>query len=68
MDPGKYALDYLEDLRKIERNHGLQATYSFDGEYVNLEIYKILFQETLSTLSFSLMTVILVVLFITVNI
>ena len=67
MDPGKYAMDYLNDVRYIEKTYGLNETYSFDYEYIEVEIYKVLMPETLSTLMFAIMTVILVVLFITVN-
>jgi len=68
MDPGKYALDYLEDVRFIEINMGLKDTYGFEREYVNLEIYKVLWPETVKTLLFAFLTVVLVVLFITVNV
>ena len=66
-DPGKYAMQYLNDLRYIERNFGLPDTYSFDIEFVPAETYGVLMSETISQLSVALLTVILVVLFVTVN-
>ena len=67
MDPGAYAVDFLTDVRYIEKHFGLSDTYSFDREYVDLEIYRVMLPETLATLAFALIAVILVVLFITVN-
>ena len=67
MDPGKYASDYLTDLRFIERSMGMNDTFSYGRNHVDFEIYSELIPETLSTLGFALLTVFLVVIFITMN-
>lgn len=68
MDPGEYALIFLNDIRLIEKAVGLEDTYSFDREYIEVEIYRVLMPETISTLTIAILTVIFVVLFITVNV
>jgi len=66
-DPGKDAILYLDDLRYIEQHFGVPDTWTFDIEFVPLETYRVLTPETISQLGIALLTVILVVLFITVN-
>ena len=68
MDPGEYAMIFLNDIRLIEKAVGLEDTYSFDREYIEVEIYRVLMPETISTLTIAILTVIFVVLFITVNV
>jgi len=54
-------------LRKIIDQFGIDTTWSYDFQYLDIEIYKILSDEMLKMLSFALLTVTCVVLFITFN-
>lgn len=60
-------LKFLEETREINKKYGIGDTFAFSGSYVSLEVYKVLLPETISTLLYALLTVVLVVLFITFN-
>jgi Niemann-Pick C1 protein len=66
-DPGRDALAYLTEIRKIESLYGLTETFSFERSYADLEIYIVLIGETIASLALAVLTVIFVVLFITMN-
>ena len=58
----------LEDLRYLEKEFGLDFTYSYQVEYRDFEIYKVLGEEIIKMLSYALLTVTVVVLFITFDV
>ena len=55
-------------MREIEKTYGMAETFSIERIYFDLEIYNVLVAETIATLALASLTVILVVLFITMNI
>ena len=57
----------LEDLRDIEAQYGLEKTYSFHQEYYEIEIYSALAEEVTTMLTYALLIVSAMVLFITFN-
>jgi len=67
-DPGSDAKAYMSELRKIEKESGLSQTFSFDISYADFEIYNVLIEETVMSLVYATITVVVVVLFITFNI
>ena len=64
-DPGRDSALLLEDLRYLEKNYGLDNTFSYDFAYREFEIYKVLKGEIVKMLLYALSIVTLVVLFIT---
>ena len=58
----------LDDLRYLEKEYGLDFTYSYQIDYRNFEIYRVLGKEVLNMLAYALLTVTLVVLFITFDV
>ena len=64
-DPGRDSYLMLEDLRYLEKNYGLDDTFSFEFAYREFEIYKVLKGEIIKMLLYALSIVTLVVLFIT---
>ena len=64
-DPGTQTIQLLDDLRKLEKNYGLDNTFSAHYDFREFEIYKVLGEEVFNMLSYALLTVSVVVLFIT---
>ena len=58
----------LDDLRYLEKEYGLDFTYSFQLDYREFEIYRVLGTEILKMLTYALLTVTVVVLFITFDV
>ena len=67
-DPGTQGIKLLDDLRYLEKEFGLDFTYSYQLEYREFEIYRVLGKEILNMLSYALLTVTVVVLFITFDV
>jgi len=66
-DEGKYAKQYLEEIRELEKTFGLDETYSRLLAFRDYETYSVLPREATFTLSMALLAVVGVVLFITVS-
>jgi hypothetical protein len=45
-DIGNQADEFFADIRSIEKNFGLNSTYSYDNAYPEFEIYNVLPRET----------------------
>ena len=57
-----------DDLRYLEKEYGLDFTYSSAPKYREFEIYRVLGEEVINMLSYALLTVTFVVLFITFDV
>ena len=57
----------LSDLRYIVNTYGLPETYIFSIDFYDFDIYRVLGREIRTILTYALLTVTLVVLFITFN-
>ena len=57
----------LSDLRYIVNTYGLPETYIFSVDFYDFDIYRVLGKEIRTILTYALLTVTLVVLFITFN-
>ena len=65
--PGTQSVTYLDELRRIDKQAGLNETFSFDMDHGIIEIYRVLFTETIVSISMSLLVVFIVVFFVTIN-
>ena len=59
--------DFLDDLERIQKDYGLGNTFSFDTDYFYLELEAILVVEARNQLLYSLVSVSLVIYFMTVS-
>lgn len=66
-DPGRMAVDYLTDIRRIEANFGIGDTYSAHVVFVDFETYVVLVDDTMKQLFLALLVVTVIVLLITVS-
>lgn len=57
----------MDETRQIDKQLGLGDTFSFEENHGIVEIYRVLMNETVVSISMSLSTVIVVVLFVTMN-
>ena len=61
-------VEFLEDLRVIEKAYGLPNTYSYASDYLDFEQYVVFTQETVLSCGLSIVAVIVVIIFITASI
>ena len=55
---------YLDDIRRIERESGLEGTFSYATEYLDFEQYVVFTKETVLSVALSLVAVFFVIMFI----
>ena len=67
-NPATEGPEYLEDIRALEAKFGIDYTYSYNADFFNFELYKIFWAESLKTIAFALLTVVLIVLILTANV
>ena len=66
-DPGLNGPKLLADLRQIVNEYGLDDSYIYAQEFPEFEIYRVIESEVVKILTYALLTVTVVVLFITFN-
>ena len=60
-------VQYLREIRDIEKTYGLEGTYSFTMEYLDIEQYMTLLEEAILSGFLSLVAIFIVVLLFTGN-
>ena len=60
-------VDYLEDIRAIERKYGLLSIFSYSEEYLDFELYGSLKEEAIFSFSLAIIAIMLVILVLTTS-
>ena len=57
----------MKDIRNLERSHGLKDTYSYSIAYLDFEQFFVFLDETILTLTMSIIAVLIVILIVTAD-